>query len=51
MILNDLVEQLSGRKPLAMRDYITKNEALFSPGVPNSFELHPRNDQLRHLVE
>ena len=32
--MNDSVEQISGRKPLAMRDYIVKNEALFSPGVP-----------------
>jgi NAD(P)H dehydrogenase (quinone) len=28
--MNDLVEQLSGRKPLEMRDYIVKNKALFS---------------------
>ena len=27
---NDLVEKLTGRKPLAMADYITKNKALFT---------------------
>jgi NAD(P)H dehydrogenase (quinone) len=32
--MNDLVEQLSGRKPLDMRDYIVKNETLFSASVP-----------------
>jgi NAD(P)H dehydrogenase (quinone) len=32
--MNDLVEQLSGRKPLDMRDYIVKNEKLFSSSVP-----------------
>ena len=32
--MNDLVEQLSGRKPLDMRDYIVKNETLFSSNVP-----------------
>jgi NAD(P)H dehydrogenase (quinone) len=31
--MNDLVEQLSGRKPLEMRDYIVKNKALFSSSV------------------
>ena len=31
--MNDLVEQLSGRKPLDMRDYIVKNETLFSSNV------------------
>jgi len=31
--MNGLVEQLSDRKPLAMRDYIVKNKTLFSSGV------------------
>jgi NAD(P)H dehydrogenase (quinone) len=27
---NDLVERLTGRKPIGMAEYITKNKALFS---------------------
>jgi len=30
---NDLVEQLTGQKPLGMMDYIVKNKALFSQGA------------------